>query len=292
MLRSMTGYGRGQATGGGFDITVDIKAVNHRYFEFAARLPKVFPFLEERLKALVQSAVNRGKVEVTVTAASVNGSDTEIVVNEAAAQAYVDALRKIRVKLDLQDDLKLSHLLRLPDVFTAKRAELDEDAVWTAVSGAAQTALESFQHMRETEGARLKADLEEKLRQVEGLLAQVEEKAPTLRTDYYNRLYQRLSEVLADKNIDESRLITEAAIFADRVAVDEETVRLRSHLHQFRGFLDAGGPVGKKLDFLVQEMNRETNTIGSKAQNLEIARVVVEMKAEIEKIREQIQNIE
>ena len=292
MLRSMTGYGRGQATGGGFDITVDIKAVNHRYFEFAARLPKVFPFLEERLKALVQSAVNRGKVEVTVTAASVNGSDTEIVVNEAAAQAYVDALRKIRVKLDLQDDLKLSHLLRLPDVFTAKRAELDEDAVWTAVSGAARAALDSFQHMREAEGARLKADLEAKLRQVEGLLAQVEEKAPTLRTDYYNRLYQRLSEVLADKNIDESRLITEAAIFADRVAVDEETVRLRSHLHQFRGFLDAGGPVGKKLDFLVQEMNRETNTIGSKAQNLEIARVVVEMKAEIEKIREQIQNIE
>ncbi len=292
MLRSMTGYGRGQATGGGFDITVDIKAVNHRYFEFAARLPKVFPFLEERLKALVQSAVNRGKVEVTVTAASVNGSDTEIVVNEAAAQAYVDALRKIRVKLDLQDDLKLSHLLRLPDVFTAKRAELDEDAVWTTVSGAARAALESFQHMREAEGARLKADLEAKLRQVEGLLAQVEEKAPTLRTDYYNRLYQRLSEVLADKNIDESRLITEAAIFADRVAVDEETVRLRSHLHQFRGFLDAGGPVGKKLDFLVQEMNRETNTIGSKAQNLEIARVVVEMKAEIEKIREQIQNIE
>ena len=288
----MTGYGRGQATGGGFDITVDIKAVNHRYFEFAARLPKVFPFLEERLKALVQSAVNRGKVEVTVTAASVNGSDTEIVVNEAAAQAYVDALRKIRVKLDLQDDLKLSHLLRLPDVFTAKRAELDEDAVWTTVSGAARAALESFQHMREAEGARLKADLEAKLRQVEGLLAQVEEKAPTLRTDYYNRLYQRLSEVLADKNIDESRLITEAAIFADRVAVDEETVRLRSHLHQFRGFLDAGGPVGKKLDFLVQEMNRETNTIGSKAQNLEIARVVVEMKAEIEKIREQIQNIE
>ena len=227
MLRSMTGYGRGQATGGGFDITVDIKAVNHRYFEFAARLPKVFPFLEERLKALVQSAVNRGKVEVTVTAASVNGSDTEIVVNEAAAQAYVDALRKIRVKLDLQDDLKLSHLLRLPDVFTAKRAELDEDAVWTAVSGAARAALESFQHMREAEGARLKADLEAKLRQVEGLLAQVEEKAPTLRTDYYNRLYQRLSEVLADKNIDESRLITEAAIFADRVAVDEETVRLR-----------------------------------------------------------------
>ncbi len=292
MLRSMTGYGRGQATGGGFDITVDIKAVNHRYFEFAARLPKAFPFLEERLKALVQSSVNRGKVEVTVTAASVSGGDMEVAVNEGVAQAYVDALRQVRVRLDLQDDLKLSHLLELPDIFTAKRAELDEDAVWAAVSAAAQTALESFQHMREAEGARLKSDLEEKLREVEELLAQVEEKAPTLRTDYYNRLYQRLSEVLEDKNIDESRLITEAAIFADRVAVDEETVRLRSHLHQFGGFLDAGGPVGKKLDFLIQEMNRETNTIGSKAQNLEIARVVVEMKAAIEKIREQIQNIE
>lgn len=292
MLKSMTGYGRGQATGGGFDFTVDIKSVNHRYFEFAARLPKAFPFLEERLKGLLQSQVSRGKVEVTVTAVSVSGGDTEVVVNEAVAEAYVEALRKVRVHLDLQDDLKLSHLLRVPDIFTAKRAEVDEAAVWEAVSQAAKEALSSFGAMREAEGSRLKADLLNKLDGIEALLAQVEEKAPQLRQEYYDRLYQRLSEVLQDKNIDETRLVTEAAIFADRVAVDEETVRLKSHLHQFREFLESDGPIGKKLDFLIQEMNRETNTIGSKAQNLAIAKVVVEMKSEIEKIREQIQNIE
>ena len=198
----------------------------------------------------------------------------------------------MRVHLDLQDDLKLSHLLRVPDIFTAKRAEVDEAAVWEAVSQAAKEALSSFAAMREAEGGRLKADLLNKLDGIEALLAQVEEKAPQLRQEYYDRLYQRLSEVLQDKNIDETRLVTEAAIFADRVAVDEETVRLKSHLHQFREFLESDGPIGKKLDFLIQEMNRETNTIGSKAQNLAIAKVVVEMKSEIEKIREQIQNIE
>ncbi|MGI5857249.1 MAG: YicC/YloC family endoribonuclease [Candidatus Merdivicinus sp.] len=292
MLRSMTGYGRGQGSGGGFDIAVDLKSVNHRYFEFAAKLPKSFLFLEERLKGLVQPSVSRGKVEITVTANSANGGDVEVVVNEAAAQNYISALRKMRVPLDLQDDLKLSHLLRFPDIFMVKRAELDEDAIWQAVSGAAEAALESFQSMRETEGARLKADLLDKTRRVSELVTQVEEKAPALRADYYSRLYQKLAEVLEDKNIEESRLVAEAAIFADKVAVDEETVRLQSHLHQFGDFLENGGPIGKKLDFLVQEMNREANTIGSKAQNLEIARVVVEMKAEIEKIREQIQNIE
>lgn len=292
MLRSMTGYGRGQAIGGGFDITVDIKSVNHRYFEFTARTPRQLAFLDEKLKTLIQSSVNRGKVEAVVTTVVAGGADPEIEINENVAKTYVDALRQMRTPLDLQDDLKLSHLLRFPDIFTVKRAELDEEAIWEAVSQAAAQALESFQAMRETEGSRLKTDLEGKIELVEGLLSKVEQKAPLLRAEYYNRLYQKLKEILAGQDVDEARLATEAAVFADKVAVDEETVRLRSHLHQFREFLDCGSPIGKKMDFLVQEMNRETNTIGSKAQNLEISRVVVEMKAEIEKIREQIQNIE
>ncbi len=292
MLRSMTGYGRGQAIGGGFDITVDIKSVNHRYFEFTARTPRQLAFLDEKLKTLIQSSVNRGKVEAVVTTVAAGGADPEIEINENVAKTYVDALRQMRTPLDLQDDLKLSHLLRFPDIFTVKRAELDEEAIWEAVSQAAAQALESFQAMRETEGSRLKTDLEGKIELVEGLLSKVEQKAPLLREEYYNRLYQKLKEILAGQDVDEARLVTEAAVFADKVAVDEETVRLRSHLHQFREFLDCGSPIGKKMDFLVQEMNRETNTIGSKAQNLEISRVVVEMKAEIEKIREQIQNIE
>lgn len=292
MLRSMTGYGRGQAIGGGFDITVDIKSVNHRYFEFTARTPRQLAFLDEKLKTLIQSSVNRGKVEAVVTTVAAGGADPEIEINENVAKTYVDALRQMRTPLDLQDDLKLSHLLRFPDIFTVKRAELDEEAIWEAVSQAAAQALESFQAMRETEGSRLKTDLEGKIELVEGLLSKVEQKAPLLREEYYNRLYQKLKEILAGQDVDEARLVTEAAVFADKVAVDEETVRLRSHLHQFREFLDCGSPIGKKMDFLVQEMNRETNTIGSKAQNLEISRGVVEMKAEIEKIREQIQNIE
>ena len=292
MLRSMTGYGRGQAIGGGFDITVDIKSVNHRYFEFTARTPRQLAFLDEKLKTLIQSSVNRGKVEAVVTTVAAGGADPEIEINENVAKTYVDALRQMRTPLDLQDDLKLSHLLRFPDIFTVKRAELDEEAIWEAVSQAAAQALESFQAMRETEGSRLKTDLEGKIELVEGLLSKVEQKAPLLREEYYNRLYQKLKEILAGQDVDEARLVTEAAVFADKVAVDEETVRLRSHLHQFREFLDCGSPIGKKMDFLVQEMNRETNTIGSKAQNLEISKVVVEMKAEIEKIREQIQNIE
>ena len=291
MLKSMTGYGRGQAAGGGLDITVDLKSVNHRYFEFTARVPRQFAFLEDKLKALVQASVSRGKVEAVVTTAS-SGSDLEVEINEGAAENYINALRKMRVPLDLQDDLKLSHLLRFPDIFTVKRAELDEDAVWETVSQAAAQALESFQTMRTTEGQRLRDDLEGKIGVVEGLLSQVEQKAPLLRDEYYNRLYQKIKEILDGQIVDEARLVTEAAVFADKVAVDEETVRLRSHLHQFREFLESGSPIGKKMDFLVQEMNRETNTIGSKAQNLEISKVVVEMKAEIEKIREQIQNIE
>lgn len=293
MLKSMTGYGRAQGNGAGYEISVELKSVNHRYFECAAKLPKAFLFLEDALKKQVQAAVSRGKIEIQLMmVAAQDQQEIAVTIDEAAARSYLDALRGAGKALGLEDDLTLSQLLRFPDLFCVKRAEIDEEAVAAAVAQTAEEALRSFQQMREAEGRQLRADLEQKLARLEELLAEVEKCAPERQKAYYDRLYAKLSETLADANIEESRLITEAAIFADKVAVDEETVRLHSHLHQFAGMLDSDVPVGKKLDFLVQEMNRETNTIGSKAQDAQMARLVVEMKSEIEKIREQIQNIE
>ncbi|MGI5893656.1 MAG: YicC/YloC family endoribonuclease [Candidatus Merdivicinus sp.] len=292
MLKSMTGYGRAQASAAGFDISVEIKSVNHRYFECAVKLPKAFLFLEDRLKKQVQGAVSRGKIEVQLTISSQNGQDTVVTVDEAVAESYIKALRKAGETLGLEDDLTLSQLLRLPEIFSVKRAEMDEEAVTEAVSSVAAQAIVSFEQMRQTEGQKLFEDLGEKLENVRELVARVEEYAPERQRVYYNRLYAKLSEVLQDTSVDEARLVTEAAIFADKVAVDEETVRLRSHLDQFSTLMESGEPVGKKLDFLVQEMNREANTIGSKAQDAELSRIVVSLKSEIEKIREQIQNIE
>ncbi len=292
MIRSMTGYGRAQGNGAGFDISVDIKSVNHRYFEFNAKLPKSCLFLEDSLKKLLQEMISRGKVEVMLSVQSKEGSDTRIGVDEVAAASCLEALRTAGEKFGLIDDIKLSDLLRFPDVFTVERAEIDEEALTAAVMQIAGDAAASYQEMRVAEGQKLREDLENRLKRVSELVSEVEKRAPELQQAYYNRLYQKLSETLEGTSIDESRVVTEAAIFADKVAVDEETVRLRSHLAQFAGLLENDGPVGKKLDFLVQEMNRETNTIGSKGQDVTIARTVVEMKSEIEKIREQIQNIE
>lgn len=292
MLKSMTGYGRGQAATSLWDVTVELRAVNHRYFEFSSRLPRTCLFLEDRLKALVQQSCARGKAELYCSLQSVGQQTAEVQVNEAAAQSYIAALRQTGEKLGLQDDLTLSVLLRLPDIFTVRRAEVDEDALWEAVRPAAEAAIAAFAAMRETEGERLAQDLSGRLSEIERLLSLVESRAPALKDEYYDRLYLKLREVLEGQGFDESRLVTEAALFADKVAIDEETVRLRSHIHQFKALMAAGGPVGRKLDFLVQEMNRETNTIGSKCQDADIARTVVEMKSEIEKIREQIQNLE
>lgn len=292
MLKSMTGYGRGQAAVDLWDITVEIKAVNHRYFEFSSRLPKAYLFLEDRLKALVQAGCSRGKVEVYCSVQPLSQRVTEVQVNREAAANYLTALREAAPSLGLEDDLKLSDLLKFNDVFTLKQVEVDEDRLWQAVEQVAKTAMAAFVVMRQTEGGRLRQDVEGRLRTLEQLLETVEERAPLLRQEYYDRLYQKLKELLSDQGIDEARLITEAAIFAERVAVDEETVRLRSHFQQFFTLLEGEGPVGRKLDFLVQELNRETNTIGSKCQDVAIARTVVEMKSEIEKIREQIQNLE
>lgn len=298
MPRSMTGYGRAQRLTGGRDVLVEIRAVNHRYYEFSARLPRTCLYLEEKLKGFLNGKIARGKVEVSVTITRPDGKDALIAVNRSVAEGYVSALRKLNFEMGaeghpwLADDLTLSSLLRLPDVFTVTKEQDDENAVWAVVSEAAAEALESFVQMRQTEGERLAADLSAKLDGLESMLGQVEAIEPSVAESYRQRLLAKLTELLGDTNIDEQRILTETAIFAEKTAIDEETVRLHSHIAQFRELLGAAEPIGRKLDFLVQEMNREVNTIGSKAQDLGITRLVVDMKSEIEKIREQIQNIE
>ncbi len=292
MLRSMTGYGRGHQVVGNYDITVEVKSVNHRYFEFSSRIPKAYQFLEEKIKTAVQNGCSRGKVEASVSIQLIGGGENEVTLNVDITRGYLAALRSSAGELDLLDDLRLSDLVQFPDIFTVRKRELDPEEVWEAVRGVAEEAVNSFVRMREREGRQLKEDLVGRLENIAGTLSFIEERAPVLKEEYYNRLYQKITELLADKNIDETRLVTEAAIFADRVAIDEETVRLRSHLKQFAELLETDQPVGRKLDFLVQEMNRETNTIGSKCQDVDITRRVVDIKSEIEKIREQIQNLE
>ena len=292
MPKSMTGYGRAQHLANGRDILVEIRSVNHRYYEFSARLPRTCLYLEEKLKSFLNGKITRGKVEVSVTITRPDGKDATITVNRSVAQGYVDALRDVNKELMLADDITLSSLLRMPDLFTLTKEQDDEEQIWQDVSVCAEEALAQFVEMREKEGARLAEDLLAKLDGIEEMLRKVEAIVPSVAEGYRTRLYAKLTELLADKNIDEQRILTETAIFAEKTAVDEETVRLHSHLAQGREFLAMTEPVGRKLDFLVQEMNREVNTIGSKAQDLSITKLVVDMKSEIEKIREQIQNIE
>ena len=292
MIQSMTGFGRCQKTLGSRDITVEIKAVNHRYLEFSSRLPRSLGFIEDKLKAQVQSRIARGKVEVSVTVAEQKGSASRVTLNEGLALSYLEELRIFARKNGLTDDLTLSDFCRLPDLFTTRMEEVDEEALWRDISETADGALDSFIAMRRREGEKLSADLAAKLYNILTLVEAVERRSPETVEAYRQRLYKKLGELLADRQIDDSRVLTEAALFADKVAVDEETVRLRSHIDQFRHILTLEEPVGRKLDFLVQEMNREANTIGSKAQDAEMARIVVELKSEIEKVREQIQNIE
>ena len=288
----MTGYGRAQNLTDGWDVTVEIRSVNHRFFEFSSRLPRSYGYLDEKLKNFVQSAVSRGKVEVSVSLQRVEGPAAAVQINKDLAKAYLDALRDTGNSLGLRDDITLSSLSRFGDIFTVTRLAEDEDQVWQAVCPTAKEALENFLAMRRREGERLREDLLERLAVVETNLQAVEAQSPKTVEEYRSRLYAKLKEVLADASIQEQRILTEAAIFAEKIAVAEETVRLGSHIQQFREILDSGEPVGRKLDFLVQEMNREANTIGSKAQDVTVARLVVDMKSDIEKIREQVQNIE
>ena len=292
MIYSMTGYGRGQQTMPERDILVEIKSVNHRFFEFSARLPRAYGFLEEKLKNYVQSRVSRGKVDVSVFVVNLDGSNVDVGINTELAKGYINALKKLGEETGIKDDVTLTSISRFSDIFIVRRAEEDEDELWEQVKQVTEEAVSNFLAMRAREGEKMKKDLLDRLESIEKSVAIVEQSSERIVEDYRNRLYKKISDVLADKHVDEQRILTEAAIFAEKTAVDEETVRLHSHIAQFRQILEANEPIGRKLDFLVQEMNREANTTGSKIQDIEVTKVVVSIKSDIEKIREQIQNIE
>lgn len=292
MLRSMTGYGRSQKILNGRDISVEIRSVNHRYYEYTSRIPRTYSYIDEKLKSLLKSSVSRGKVEIAVTINNIEGKDSQIAINKGVAEGYVTALRSISEELALKDDLTLSKLIKIPDIFNIQKTPDDEEQICADVIEVTEEALARFISMRETEGDRLKNDILEKADLIIERVAMIEAQSPVTVEAYRNRLYKKLSKVLADNNIDEQRIITEAAIFSEKIAVDEETVRLRSHIAQLRDILESDESVGRKLDFIVQEINREINTIGSKAQDLNITKIVVDTKSDIEKIREQIQNVE
>lgn len=292
MIKSMTGFGRAQQVINNRDILVELRSVNHRYYEFSARIPRAYGYLEEKLKSYINGRISRGKVEISVSIANVEGKDALIEVNKSIAKGYVNALRSANEELGLTDDLTLSELMRLPDIFNVRKAADDEDAIWNDVKTVADEAVERFVLMREKEGEKMREDILGRLDEISRMVAEVEVLSPAAAESYRNKLYSRLCEILSDTNVDESRIVTEAAIFADKTAVAEETVRLKSHIRQLTDMLDLDEPIGRKLDFLIQEFNREANTIGSKAQDIAITRLVVDLKSEIEKIREQIQNIE
>lgn len=292
MTKSMTGYGRAQKILGGRDILVEIRSVNHRYYEYSSRIPRAYSYIDEKLKALIKTLVSRGKVEISVTINNIEVKDSEISINKDVAEGYVNALRSVSGELGLKDDLVLSKLIKLPEIFVVQKAPDNQEQIWTDISEVANEALQNFVEMRQTEGEKLKSDIISKADFILEMVSQIEEISPQTVENYRNRLYQKIYEVLDGKDVDEQRIVTEAALFAEKIAVDEETVRLRSHISQLKSMFESDEPVGRKLDFIVQEINREVNTIGSKAQDLNITKIVVDMKAEIEKIREQIQNIE
>ena len=291
-LLSMTGYGSAKGSVEGQEFTVELKSVNNRYLDCSVRLPRNFLFAEDTVKQAVSAGVSRGKVDVFVSAQASQDSGTVVSVNEELARGYRDAVARIAETLGLESGLNAFSLARFPDVLTVERCELDKDKAAAALSEITAKAVEEFNAMREREGERLRRDMLGKLETIEGLVSVVEERSPQTVKEYRERLEARLRDILTDRSLDEQRVITEAAIFADRTAVDEETVRLRSHIAQFRTMLEEGSPIGRKMDFLVQEFNRESNTIGSKCSDASLAKVVVDLKSEIEKIREQLQNVE
>lgn len=292
MIKSMTGFGRGSFQNEELNVTVEIKSVNHRYFEFSARMPRAYQFLEEKIKAYCQKGITRGKIEVSVFVEELSENSTEIVLNETYAKAYINALSKLSKDYKIKNDVKVSTLASNNEIFRLRKNALPDEVITEAVISALEEAVLNFIEMRKVEGERLKADILSRAEFILSKVALVEEQNPKTVKAYRERLEAKIKELLENAQVDESRLLTETAIFADKVAVDEETVRLRSHIKQLKVLLDSDEAVGKKLDFIVQEMNRETNTIGSKAQDVEIAHIVVDVKAEIEKIREQIQNVE
>ncbi|HIS97411.1 MAG TPA: YicC family protein [Candidatus Scatomorpha pullistercoris] len=292
MIKSMTGYGGAKGSVEGLSVSVELRSVNNRYLDVTVKLPRTLLFAEETIKQAVGRHISRGKVDVFVTVDASNSDDMEVRVNEPLLRGYLETLGGVAVKYGLQNDLTLMSVCRLPEVLSTDRREMDNSAVLEGIKDILEQALTEYDAMRLREGEKLRDDVLSRLDEISRLTGIVEENAPKTVAEYRARLEQKLQEVLGSANIDESRILTEAAIFADRIAVDEETVRLRSHLSQLRGLTLGESPAGRKMDFLIQELNRESNTIGSKCQNADIAHVVVDLKAEIEKIREQIQNVE
>lgn len=293
MIRSMTGYGRGESGFDGRTITVEVRSVNNRYFDCTVKIPRAFLFAEDALKSRAQKAASRGKVDIFVSIDSSGANDdVNVVVNEAVADRYYAALNTLKSRYQLNDEITLSLLTHFPDVLSVEKTDVNQEMLVQQLCSVLDLALADYNGMREREGDKLAEDILGRAERIEQLLARVEQRSPETVAEYRARLEGKMAEVLANTQLDESRILTEAAIFADKVAVDEETVRLHSHLSQLREMLSKGGAIGRKLDFLIQEFNREANTIGSKCNDIEIARDVVDIKAEIEKIREQVQNIE
>ena len=292
LIKSMTGYGRAVETVNGREFTVEIRSVNNRYLDCTVKLPRSLSFGEDAVKQAVKASVSRGKVDVFISVHSEGAADVQVSLNEAMVEGYLAAMRRMVQEYNVRDDISVSLLSQMNDVFTVDKPEVDEQQLLDDLMQVVNRALEGYDAMRTTEGAALENDLRSRGAAIEALVSRVEAGNAQTVADYRTRLENKIKEVLANTAIDESRILTEAAIFADKVAVDEETVRLRSHLQQMYSMLTGGGAIGRKLDFLLQEMNREANTIGSKCSDVELARVVVDIKAELEKIREQNQNIE
>ena len=292
MIKSMTGYGRAVRTYEGREVTVEVRSVNNRYLDCTVKLPRLYSYAEDRVKQLVKEHVTRGKVDVFITVTNTAGEEMKISLNRPVLEGYLAAMQSIAADYPVQNDITVTALSRLPDVFLVEKPDVDEEARAKELLETVSEALDQYDAMRTTEGAALEQDLLNRRQTILDLVAKVEERSPITVAEYRARLEAKMQEVLANTSIDESRILTEAAVFSDKVAVDEETVRLRSHLNQLQAMLSTGGAIGRKLDFLLQEMNREANTIGSKGNDLEQARTVVDIKAELEKIREQTQNIE
>ena len=292
MIKSMTGYGSAKGSAEGLEISIELKSVNNRYLDTSVRLPRSFLFAEDAVKSAVQSHISRGKVDVFISVDSSGADNMTVKVNEPFLRGYLEALRHIAEEYALPDDLSVMNVSRFPDVLSVEKKDLDAEAISAAICRIMEDALCDFDSMRLREGEKLRDDVLSRLSTIESLVSTVEAEAPKTVAQYRARLEQKMAEVLGSTGIDENRILAEAAIFADHIAVDEETVRLRSHISQLKTMINGNSPTGRKIDFLIQEFNREANTIGSKCQNSDVAHIVVDLKSEIEKIREQIQNIE
>ena len=292
MIKSMTGYGRNEMVIAGKKISCEIKSVNHRYSDYTVKVPRYYGFMEDRVRSYISEFISRGKVDVYISIESYDTADKEIKLNTGLAQSYINALYELRDKFNLKDDISVMTVARNTEIFKSEKIEEDEEELWNTVLQVLEPAVRDFVAMREREGERIKEDLCERVEYMKKLSLKIDEYSEQSVSEYKDRLYSKIKEILEDRTVDESRILTEVAIFADKVAVNEETVRLQSHYNEFYEIISKNEPAGRKLDFLIQEINREVNTTGSKACNIDIAKIVVELKGEIEKLREQVQNIE